>query len=51
MEERILEAVEYITISLDDIKDYQKWSQVIIKQFSNYKKHFHLFNVNFLTWE
>ena len=23
MEERILEAVEYITISLDDIKDYQ----------------------------
>ena len=34
MEERILEAVEYITISLDDIKDYQDF----IKYKKNYLK-------------
>ena len=40
MEERILEAVEYITISLDDIKDYQdfvKYKPELIKAINDIK--------------
>ena len=40
MEERILEAVEYITISLDDIKDYQdfiKYKPELMKAINDIK--------------
>ena len=40
MEERILEAVEYITISLDDIKDYQdfiKYKPELLKAINDIK--------------
>ena len=44
MEERILEAVEYITISLDDIKDYQdfiKYKPELIKAIDDIKNVIH----------
>ena len=40
MEERILEAIEYITISLDDIRDYQdfiKYKPELIKAINDIK--------------